>query len=177
MGRPSRLDDLAVSGRGGEVSSRLSAVERVSYEAPGWGVGELWLQDDVLLWHESPRAGTVHTPSQHPLAQRLERYFAGDPVSFDDVTLALEELPPFHRELAKALRQVPRATVVSYGELAALAGRPRAARAAGTFCASNRFGIILPCHRVVSATGLGSFGSLGLDYKLRLLALEGWQPA
>jgi methylated-DNA-[protein]-cysteine S-methyltransferase len=62
---------------------------------------------------------------------------------------------------------------ITYGELAALAGRPNAARAAGTFCAQNRFGLIVPCHRVVSAAGLGSYGSLGLQYKRRLLALEG----
>jgi methylated-DNA-[protein]-cysteine S-methyltransferase len=62
---------------------------------------------------------------------------------------------------------------VTYGELAALAGYPRAQRAAGTFCAGNRFPLVVPCHRVVGASGLGSYGSLGLDYKRRLLALEG----
>ncbi len=46
-------------------------------------------------------------------------------------------------------------------------------RAAGTFCARNRFGIVVPCHRVVASDGLGSYGSLGPDYKQRLLALEG----
>ena len=67
---------------------------------------------------------------------------------------------------------MPRGEIVSYGELAALAGRPGAARAAGTFCAGNRFPILIPCHRVVSASGLGGYGSLGADYKRRLLALE-----
>jgi O-6-methylguanine DNA methyltransferase len=70
------------------------------------------------------------------------------------------------------LRAVPRGEVVTYGELAALAGRPGAARAAGTFCAQNRFAVFVPCHRVVAAGGLGGYGSLGLDYKRRLLALE-----
>jgi methylated-DNA-[protein]-cysteine S-methyltransferase len=68
---------------------------------------------------------------------------------------------------------VPRGEVVTYGELAALAGRPGAARAAGTFCARNRLAPFVPCHRVVAAGGVGSYGSLGLDYKRRLLALEG----
>ena len=62
---------------------------------------------------------------------------------------------------------------MTYGELAALSGHPGAARAAGSFCATNRFGIVVPCHRVVGADGLGGYGSLGLDYKRRLLALEG----
>ena len=61
---------------------------------------------------------------------------------------------------------------VTYGELAALAGRPGAARAAGTFCARNRFAVVVPCHRVIGAAGLGGYGSLGLAYKQRLLDLE-----
>ena len=80
---------------------------------------------------------------------------------------------PFQRSLAEALRAVPWGEVVTYGELAALAGRPRAPRAAGTFCAENNFPLVVPCHRVVSSSGLGGYGSLGADYKRRLLALEG----
>ena len=57
------------------------------------------------------------------------------------------------RRSRAALRAVPWGEVVSYGELSALAGRPRAARAAGTFCAENRFSLFVPCHRVVSAAG------------------------
>ena len=68
---------------------------------------------------------------------------------------------------------MPRGEVVTYGELAALAGAPRAARAAGTFCARNRVPIFVPCYRVVAAGGLGSYPSLGVDYKRRLLELEG----
>ena len=71
------------------------------------------------------------------------------------------------------MREIPRGEVVTYGELAALAGAPGAARAAGSFCARNRLGLFVPCHRVVSAGGLGSYGSFGLAYKRRLLELEG----
>ena len=83
---------------------------------------------------------------------------------------------PFQRALAEALRADPRGEVVSYGELAALAGRPRAARAAGAFCATNRFAFIVPCHRVVAADGIGGYGSTGVGVKRRLLALEGVAP-
>lgn len=153
-------------------------VERVRYEAPGWGVGELWLDGDTVVWHEHPRAGPpLEEPVEHELARRLEAYFRGEPVAFDDVSLDLSPFTDFQRELAAALRAVPRGDTVTYGELAALAGRPRAARAAGTFCARSHLAIFVPCHRVVAADGLGSFGELGVDYKLRLLALEGWVPA
>jgi methylated-DNA-[protein]-cysteine S-methyltransferase len=107
------------------------------------------------------------------LLDRLHAYFAGEPVDFDDVELDLEYGTAFLESCARALRAVPRGEVVTYGELAALAGAPGAARAAGSFCARNRLGLFVPCHRVVSADGLGSYGSFGLAYKRRLLALEG----
>ena len=107
------------------------------------------------------------------LLQRLHRYFAGERVSFADVPLDEDWTTPFQAALANALRGVPWGEVVSYGELSALAGRARAARAAGTFCAENRFSLFVPCHRVVSVGGIGGYGSLGVEYKRRLLALEG----
>ncbi|MEZ5101883.1 MAG: methylated-DNA--[protein]-cysteine S-methyltransferase [Thermoleophilia bacterium] len=146
------------------------------YEVPGWGVGELWLADGRVVWHDAPAARPLGRDSGHPLARRLAAWFAGAHDDFLDVELAEDELSPFGQRLCTALRRVPRGSVVSYGELAGLAGRPRAARAAGTFCARNRFAVLVPCHRVVAADGPGSYGDLGLDYKLRLLALEGWTP-
>jgi methylated-DNA-[protein]-cysteine S-methyltransferase len=145
--------------------------------APGWGVGELWLDGRTVVWHEPPRMGvTPDDDPADPLVDRLLAYFAGEPVEFDDVELDLEELTDFGRRLAGALRAVPRGETVSYGELAALAGRPRAPRAAGSFCAQNRLSIFVPCHRVVASDGPGSYGELGVEYKLRLLTLEGWAP-
>jgi methylated-DNA-[protein]-cysteine S-methyltransferase len=107
------------------------------------------------------------------LVHSLERYFEGDRVDFADVPIELEGLTGFQADVVDALRDVPYGEVVTYGELARLAGHPNAQRAAGTFCAHNRYPLILPCHRVVAAGGLGSYGSLGVDYKRRLLELEG----
>jgi len=107
------------------------------------------------------------------LLKRLHDYFGGERVSFADVPLDEDWATPFQAALAAALRGVPWGEVVSYGELSALAGRARAARAAGTFCAENRFSLFVPCHRVVSVDGIGGYGSLGVEYKRRLLALEG----
>ena len=150
------------------------AVKQVAYEVDGWGVGELWLEGGVVVWHELPhpsRPGRALGTS--PLVERLQAYFEGEDVSFDDVVLDLEHETPFLERCARALREIPRGEVVTYGELAALAGAPGAARAAGSFCARNRLGLFVPCHRVVAAGGLGSYGSYGLDYKRRLLKLEG----
>jgi methylated-DNA-[protein]-cysteine S-methyltransferase len=145
----------------------------VQYEAAGWGVGELWLEGGRVLWseHPRPRGTRLGTVPRHVLAGRLAAFFAGEPDDFADVELDLPD--GFHGDCARALRAVPRGEVVTYGELAALAGRPGAARAAGTFCARNHLAVFVPCHRVVAAGGIGSFGDLGVDYKRRKLALEG----
>ncbi|HEX3290551.1 MAG TPA: methylated-DNA--[protein]-cysteine S-methyltransferase [Gaiella sp.] len=112
------------------------------------------------------------------LCRRFAAHLAGTPVSYDDVLVAEEGLTPFQRELLAAARSVPWGEIVTYGGLAALAGRPRAARAAGSFCAQSRLSLVVPCHRVVAAGkdepfGIGGYGSSGLRLKRRLLALEG----
>jgi O-6-methylguanine DNA methyltransferase len=153
----------------------------VRYEAPSWGIGELWLDDETVLWSELPRnraGGPGDTAGLRDVSEtclrlvgRLQGFFAGEAERFADVVLALED--GFYGDCARALRAVPRGEVVTYGELAALAGRPGAARAAGTFCARCELSPFVPTHRVVGAGGLGSYGDLGLGYKRRLLALEG----
>jgi methylated-DNA-[protein]-cysteine S-methyltransferase len=160
----------------------------VRYEAPAFGVGELWLEEDRVLWSELPRPseprpsersratslfgafGPSGSDPGHVLAGRLQAFFAGGADDFADVELDFDD--GFYGDCQRALRAVPRGDVVTYGELAALAGRPGAARAAGTFCARNRLAPFVPCHRVVAADGIGGYGTLGLDYKRRLLALE-----
>jgi methylated-DNA-[protein]-cysteine S-methyltransferase len=146
----------------------------VLYDIPAWGVGELYFRTGKLLYHELPRAGsTPDEQGEHPLAERIRAYFRGEQTSFDDVEIEAEWATPFQAAIADVLRGIPWGEVVTYGELAAMAGRPRAPRAAGTFCAENNFPLVVPCHRVVSSSGLGGYGSLGADYKRRLLALEG----
>jgi methylated-DNA-[protein]-cysteine S-methyltransferase len=143
----------------------------VQYEVPGWGVGEVWLEGERVVWSELPVTRPADGVSDHPLGDRLRAYFAGSGDDFVDVELDLDD--GFYGECERTLRALPRGEVVTYGELAALAGRPGAARAAGTFCARNRLALFVPCHRVVASDGIGSYGSLGLDYKRRLLALDG----
>ncbi len=146
----------------------------VQYDAPDWGVGEVWLDEQGRVFHSElprPRRTSPGTVPEHVLAGRLAAWFDGATDDFGDVPLVLPA--GFHGACARALRAIPRGEVVTYGELAALAGRPRAARAAGTFCARCDLAPFLPVHRVVSSTGIGSWGSQGVDYKRRLLELEG----
>jgi methylated-DNA-[protein]-cysteine S-methyltransferase len=145
----------------------------VQYDAPGFGVGEVWLDEKGRVFYSElprPRRTGPETVPGHVLAGRLVAWFGGAEDDFLDVPLVLPN--GFHGDCARALRAVPRGEVVTYGELAALAGRPGAARAAGTFCAHNKLSIFIPCHRVVAAGGIGSYGSSGVEVKRRLLALE-----
>jgi methylated-DNA-[protein]-cysteine S-methyltransferase len=146
------------------------------YSVPGWGVGDLWRENGVVLAHDfhfgamSDKGSDTRSDA---LIGRFRAFLEGVAVSFEDVAIDLDWATPFQRALAETLRVVSRGEVVSYGELAALAGRRGAARAAGAFCAANRFALIVPCHRVVAAHGIGGYGSAGVEVKRRLLALEG----
>jgi len=109
------------------------------------------------------------------LRQRLERYCLGERCDFDDIAVALPRGTEFQQRVLKITRRIRYGETISYGELAAKAGFPRAARAVGTVMSSNRFPIVVPCHRVVAAGGkTGGYTSpQGISLKLRLLALEG----
>jgi methylated-DNA-[protein]-cysteine S-methyltransferase len=148
------------------------STRHVSYAVEEWGTGELVFAHDLLVWHELPSARRANEGA-HPLAERVRAYFRGERDGFEDVELELEWCTPFQRAAVDSLRSIPYGETASYGEVAALAGYPNAQRALGSVCASNRFGLFVPCHRVVGAGGPGSYGSLGLDYKRRLLELEG----
>jgi methylated-DNA-[protein]-cysteine S-methyltransferase len=145
----------------------------VQYEAPGWGVGEVWLAGTRVVHSElpRPRRRTGGTDAAQALVQRLQAFFAGEPEEFADVRLQIED--GFYGDVARTLRTVPRGEVVTDGELAVLAGYPGAARAAGTFCARCELSPFVPTHRVVASDGIGSYGELGIEYKRRLLELEG----
>ena len=122
---------------------------------------------------KDPRGGDASAQIVSRLIHRLERFFADERSTFDDVELDLDGYTPFQLELTRMLRAIPYGEVISYGELATAAGHPNAQRAAGTFCAHNRYPLVVPCHRVVAANGVGSYGTLGIEYKRRLLELEG----
>lgn len=142
----------------------------MAYEVDDWGAGELWLSGSVLAWHEFPCAAAVS--GHDALVDRVREYLAGARDTFADVELDLSWCTAFQRRVVETVRAIPYGETATYGEVAALAGHPNAQRAVGSVCAANRFALVVPCHRVVAADGLGSYGSLGPEYKRRLLELE-----
>jgi methylated-DNA-[protein]-cysteine S-methyltransferase len=104
----------------------------------------------------------------------LRRYFAGERVSFD-LPLDLSGSTEFQASVYRAVSRIPYGCVMSYGDVAKEIGRPRAARGVGSAMAANPLPVIIPCHRVVGASGdlTGYSGPGGVVSKKWLLEMEG----
>lgn len=131
--------------------------------------------DDVLedlADNVSPRV-VEHPARLDEVRRELDEYFTGERTAFG-VAVDWRLSHGFRRSVLETLyAEVPFGHVVSYAELAARAGRPRAHRAVGTAMATNPVPIVVPCHRVLRSGGaLGGYGG-GLEMKLHLLRLEG----
>lgn len=120
-----------------------------------------------------PAARHTWTPDPQGFASvvdQLDDYFAGSRQVFD-VPLELDGTA-FQRQVWGALRDIPYGETRSYGQIAAAIGRPGASRAVGLANGRNPVAIIVPCHRVIGASGdLTGYGG-GLDRKRTLLTLE-----
>jgi methylated-DNA-[protein]-cysteine S-methyltransferase len=116
----------------------------------------------------------IETPKSDSLGGRLQAFAAGAYVDFSDVEVDLRDRTALHRRVIEHCRRIPCGKTLSYGELAALAGAPRAARAVGNIMAANRVPLVIPCHRVVAASGhnTGYSAGDGVRTKLRLLEME-----
>lgn len=89
--------------------------------------------------------------------QAILRYFGGENIDFSDYELDLCELTEFQRKVLEEVRKIPYGETVTYQELACRIGNEGAARAVGGAVAKNPYPIIIPCHRVVSSSGIGGF--------------------
>ncbi len=116
---------------------------------------ETWQQNSSLL---------------HPLTSSIHAYLQGELVDWD-IEVIMPDIP-FKQKAWKAMAEIPYGTTISYSELAARAGNPKAIRAAASACATNPIPLVIPCHRIVAKDGgLGGF-AWGLPYKQSLLDLE-----
>ena len=147
--------------------------------ANDYGLTAVFLPDPAgvaALIARLPGAPLAPPASQLTLetAELLRRYFAGEPVTFD-CPIDDRHWTEFGRQVYLAVMAIPYGAVRSYGAIAAQCGRPGAARAVGRLMAANRLPIIIPCHRVVAASGAltGYSAPGGIDTKEKLLLLEG----
>jgi methylated-DNA-[protein]-cysteine S-methyltransferase len=111
-----------------------------------------------------------------PARRKMKEYFDGRRRAFD-LKIDWSRLEGFTRKALQVAARIPHGQTMSYGEVAARAGSPRAARAAGNAMGKNPFPIIVPCHRVINSDGsIGGFGG-HLEHKRFLLRREGIDPA
>jgi O-6-methylguanine DNA methyltransferase len=103
-------------------------------------------------------------------ASQIKAYLSGKIKRF---TVPLDlKAEGFSRKALLKVKAIPHGKTRTYGQIAASLGNPKAARAVGAANASNPIPIIIPCHRVVGAAGLGGYGG-GLSLKKKLLLAEG----
>lgn len=126
-----------------------------------------------ILWSEG-RVPTGMSAAARTLHKALTRYVSGKHVQWPRVPMAWHELPEFKAKVLRALQEIPHGQTTTYGELAALAGSPKAARAVGQIMATNPWPLIVPCHRVLGSGGAmtGFSAEGGVDLKRFLLELE-----
>lgn len=122
----------------------------------------------ALGW-QGQAAEAPETPLLHRAADQMARYFAGDLRDFD---LPLAFGDGFQARFLQALCAIPYGETRRYGDLARDLGV--SAQAIGQACGANRIPILIPCHRVLGAGGLGGYsGAGGIETKVALLRLEG----
>jgi len=142
------------------VASTPRGLCRISYTVEG--------QEEMVARIFGTRV--LRTPLDE-VRRELDEYFEGRRREFDlpiDLRVA-----PFHADVLRELARVPYGRTDTYGHLAALVGRPGAARAVGTVMNRNPIPIVLPCHRIVGANGALTGYCGGLPAKRYLLGLEG----
>ena len=127
-----------------------------------------------LSWARPDEPSHADSVRMVQMDELLQTYFRSGSADFDRIEIDPTGWTEFSRRIYDACRQIESGQTVSYQQLAAIAGRPRASRAVGTAMAKNRVTLVIPCHRVIASGGkLGGYGGPGgLELKRKLLALE-----
>lgn len=155
-------------GFGGVVANEQGLVE-VFLPFAGDSEAQLAVHLNTIYPH-----ATCENSLTREAADRLRRYFAGEAVNFD-LPIDWSGFTPFQKMVYEVVVQIPYGSVDSYAAIASRAGRPTAARGVGTAMARNPLPIIIPCHRVVGASGglTGYSAPGGIISKKWLLQREG----
>ena len=169
---PSALGWLAVEWRDRQLCALVFGWESGAEAA---GALQDVAREPVAGWHDIGQNPSAAGVEIRRFAKRIQAYAEGRRDDFLDVPVALGEVTDFQRRVLKQCRRIPYGRTLTYGELAAKAGFPGAARPVGGVMAGNRVPLVIPCHRVVGSSGSlrGYSGAGGVATKQRLLELEG----
>lgn len=158
-------------------------IQRTTFDTPIGRCAIAW-REGSLTGFSLPDAGVKAEDIASPpewiatVIERVRRHLAGQLSDFSDLPYDFANVPTFNAAVLRATLAVPAGQTRSYGEIARGIGQPlSASRAVGVALGANRWPLLIPCHRIVSATGkmTGFSGPGGIKTKLRLLAIEGEQ--
>lgn len=128
---------------------------------------------ELALLKRCPGQPELDPEAFDSLQHQVVDYLSGGNVNFT-CQLDWSWATPFQKSVLQHVMAIPRGVVHTYGEIAALAGSPLAARAVGQALGANNIPIVIPCHRVVGKNHqLGGFTGAGTELKAALLNLEG----
>ncbi len=135
------------------------------------GLAGLWFSDQAHLPAYSAWAEQADHPVLLQTARELNDYFAGKGFHFSS-PLDMAYGTAFQQQVWTCLRDIPTGGTTTYGAISQRLGNPNAVRAVGGAVGRNPIGIIVPCHRVIGASGALTGYTGGLERKVALLALE-----
>lgn len=144
----------------------------VRLAASAQGLSGVWFEGQDESIHASRWTLDANHALLQQAARQLTEYFAGQRRTFD-LPLDLSTGTPFQQAVWRALLDVPFGQTCSYGKVSTTIGKPTAVRAVGGAIGRNPLSIVVPCHRVIGASGALTGYSGGMDRKVALLTLEG----
>ena len=145
------------------------AVRNFYLPGPSKKQAQCWLKQQNI----SEKTSAASQKLKQELIEQVSEFFDGKSTDFS-LPFSPSQTTAFRSKVYKALCEIPAGQTTSYGQLARLAGSPRAARAVGSAMAANPLPLLIPCHRVISSDGkTGNFTAPGgSEYKVRLQKFE-----
>ena len=127
-----------------------------------------------LLRHHPDATEASPPPEIQRALDSIVALLAGEKADLSAAVLDMNRVSPFHRRVYEVARAIPPGVTLSYGEIAKQMGAGGSARAVGQALGRNPFAIVVPCHRVLAASGkIGGFSANGgIATKLRMLSIE-----
>ncbi|MDE2999092.1 MAG: methylated-DNA--[protein]-cysteine S-methyltransferase [Gemmatimonadota bacterium] len=162
-GTPSDIQSAILQTGLGQVEVAWNGTRLASVRLGGFG--------RVDIARPSLVDGSPPDPAGQRLIDALAGYFSGEPIGFHDHP-DMSGYTAFQGMVWRATREIPYGGRRSYGDVANAVGRPKAARAVGAALGKNPYVIVVPCHRVVGASGALTGFAYGGEWKAALLALE-----
>lgn len=155
------------------ISYYANHMEKLGLSFPtkfGWITVEA-VKDRLTRLSFSNKGLKDECPMLLKLKSELTKYFEGEEIDFERHKVDLGHYTDFERKVLTAAKKLKYSETITYGNLAKKVGHKNAQRAVGTVLSKNNVPIIIPCHRVIAAHGIGGFTG-DLNMKRRLLALE-----